>query len=158
MSNNKWMDKEDVVYTYDGILLSQKLLEWRFGSLHQVGWHHQFNQRTWVWADSRRWWRTGEPGMLQSMRSQRMGHNRATELNWTGLNRWKWKWKSLCPVQLPIDYIVHGIIKARILEWVAIPFYKVSCQPRDWTLVSCIAGRFFTMRATWEAWSPKGSK
>ena len=31
----------------------------------------------------------------------------------------------------PIDYTVHGILQARILEWVAIPFSRVSSQPRD---------------------------
>ena len=39
---------------------------------------------------------------------------------------------------------VHGILQARILEWVAIPFSRGSSQPRDWTQVFCIAGRFFT--------------
>ena len=42
---------------------------------------------------------------------------------------------------------VHGILQARILEWVAIPFSRGSSQPRDQTyisFVSCIAGRFFT--------------
>ena len=39
---------------------------------------------------------------------------------------------------------VHGILQARILEWVAIPFFRVSSQPRDQTQVSHIAGRFFT--------------
>ena len=38
---------------------------------------------TWVWASSRSWWWTGKPGMLQSMASQRVGHDWATELNWT---------------------------------------------------------------------------
>ena len=46
---------------------------------------------------------------------------------------------------------VHGILQARILEWVAIPFSKGSSQPRDQTQVSCIAGRFFTSWATREA-------
>ena len=41
---------------------------------------------------------------------------------------------------------VHGILQARILEWVAIPFSGGSSWPRDWTQVSCIAGLFFT---TW---------
>ena len=41
---------------------------------------------------------------------------------------------------------VHGILQARILEWVAIPFFRGSSQPRDRTRVSCIAGRFFTTR------------
>ena len=44
----------------------------------------------------------------------------------------------------PVDYTVHGILQARILEWVAFPFSKGSSQPRDQTQVSCIAGRFFT--------------
>ena len=46
---------------------------------------------------------------------------------------------------------VHGIIQARILEWVAIPFSRGSSWPRDQTWVSCIAGRFFTIWATREA-------
>ena len=46
---------------------------------------------------------------------------------------------------------VHGVLQARTLEWVAIPFFRGSSQPRDQTLVSCIAGRFFTIWATREA-------
>ena len=46
---------------------------------------------------------------------------------------------------------VHGILQARILELVAFPFSRGSSWPRDWTLVSCIAGRFFTTWATREA-------
>ena len=38
---------------------------------------------------------------------------------------------------------VHEILQARILEWVAIPFYQGPSRPRDRTWVSCIAGRFF---------------
>ena len=37
---------------------------------------------------------------------------------------------------------VHGILQARIQEWVAIPFFRGCSWPRDGTLVSCIAGRF----------------
>ena len=39
---------------------------------------------------------------------------------------------------------VHGIFQARILEWVAISFSTASSLARDWTRVSCLAGRFFT--------------
>ena len=46
---------------------------------------------------------------------------------------------------------VHGIFQARVLEWVAVPFSRGSSQPRDWTQVSRIAGRFFTVWATREA-------
>ena len=62
-----------------------------------------------------------------------------------------------CPVLCnPMDYsspgsFVHGILQARILEWVAILFSRASSQPRDWTQVSCIAGRFFTIWVTTEA-------
>ena len=50
----------------------------------------------------------------------------------------------------PTDYsppgsFVHGISQARILEWVAISFSRRSSWPRDWTWVSCIADRLFTI-------------
>ena len=51
----------------------------------------------------------------------------------------------------PMDYTVHRILQARILEWVALPFSRGSSQPRDQTQVSHIAGRFFTNWATREA-------
>ena len=44
----------------------------------------------------------------------------------------------------PMDYTIHGIHQARILAWVAVPFSRRSSQPRDWTQVSLIAGRFLT--------------
>ena len=44
-----------------------------------VGWHHQLNQWTWVCANTGKWSRTGKPGVLQSMGSQRVGHGWATE-------------------------------------------------------------------------------
>ena len=63
----------------------------------------------------------------------------------------------LCPPTLcnPMDwrlsgYSVQGILQARILEWVAIPFSRGSSWLRDWTWVSCIADRFFTIWATQE--------
>ena len=46
---------------------------------------------------------------------------------------------------------VHGIFQARVLEWVAFSFSRGSSQPRDWTQVSHIAGRCFTVWATREA-------
>ena len=51
--------------------------------------------------------------------------------------------------------VVHGILQARILGWVAFPFSRGSSQPRDQTQVSHIADRFFTSWATREAlWMP----
>ena len=45
------------------------------------GWMASPTQWTWVWVNSGSWWWTGRPGVLQSMGSQRVGHNRATVLN-----------------------------------------------------------------------------
>ena len=56
--------------------------------------------------------------------------------------------RTLCDL---MDYIVHEILQARILEWVAFPFSRGSSQPRDQAQVSHIAGRFFTSWATREA-------
>ena len=64
---------------------------------------------------------------------------------------------------------VHGILQARILEWVAISSFRGSSQPRGQTKVSCIAGRFFTVYMRHEilqnytnedgqSWSKLGSK
>ena len=46
------------------------------------GWMASPTRCTWVWASSGSWWRTVRPGVLQSMGSQRVGHDWATELNW----------------------------------------------------------------------------
>ena len=56
----------------------------------QDGWMVSLTQRTWVWASSGRWWRTGKPGVLQSMGSQRVEHNWVTEqqCSWVGERRW----------------------------------------------------------------------
>ena len=54
-------------------------------------------------------------------------------------------WTVAC--QAPLSM---GILQARILEWVAIPFSRGFSQPRDWTQVSWIADRFFTVWATRE--------
>ena len=50
----------------------------------------------------------------------------------------------IVPFYSPFPALVDGILQARILVWVAVPFSRGSSQPRDWTQVSHIAGRFFT--------------
>ena len=87
----------------EGMMLKLKLqyfghLMWRTDSLEKTlmwerlkagegddrgwdGWMASLTQWTWVWVDSGNWWRTGRPGMLQSMGSQRVGHDWETELN-----------------------------------------------------------------------------
>ena len=72
--------------------------------------------------------------------------------------KWKVKVKvsqsspTLCD---PMDYTVHGILQARILEWVAFPFSRGSSQPKDQTQVFLIAGGFFTNWAIREAIFPQ---
>ena len=56
----------------------------------------------------------------------------------------------------PMDYTVHGILQARILEWVAFPFSRRSSHTRDRTQVSHIAGRFFISWATREVLASTG--
>ena len=72
----------------------------------------------------------------------------------------KWKGKSLSCIRLFVTpwttSTVHGILLAKILQWVAFPLSRVSSQPKDWTQVSRITGRFFTTwatRETQEYWS-----
>ena len=61
------------------------------------------------------------------------------------------KLKSIESVMPSSLLILCGILQARILEWVAIPFCRASSQLRDWTQVSHIASEFFTSWATREA-------
>ena len=113
------------------------------------GWIASLTRWTGVWANARSRWRIGKSGMVQSMESQRVGHDWVTELNSevkvTQLH------PTLCdPMNLP-GSSVHGILKARMLEWFAIPFSRGSFQSRDQTHVSHIAGRFFTSWSTRES-------
>ena len=69
----------------------------------------------------------------------------------------KMKVKSLSRFVTPVDCslpdsTIHGIFQVRILEWDAISFSRGSSQPRDWTQVSCIANRRFTVWVTSEAY------
>ena len=93
-------------YSLKGLMLKPKL--WSFGHLMQRtdslektlmlgkikgrgdgddggwgGWTASPTQWTWIWVSSGSWWWTGRPGLLQSMGSQRVGHDWVTEVNWT---------------------------------------------------------------------------
>ena len=66
---------------------------------------------------------------------------------------WSWKMKVLVALCNPVDYSppgssFHGILQARILEWVAMPFSRGSSWSRDRIWDSCIASRFFTIWAS----------
>ena len=118
-------------------------------------WMASLSQWTWVWVNSRSWWWTEKPGVLQSMGSQRVGHDWATELNWIGRpmehNKSPEKWpfhtelidydKNHPTVQLACPGLFskqHWVTWIFVLEWVTIPFSRGSSQSRDWTRVSCI--------------------
>ena len=96
-------------YSLEGLMLKLKLqylghLIWRTDSLEKTlmqrriaGRRRRWQQsmrwldasltrRTWVWVSSGSWWWTGMPSRLQSMRSQRVGHNWATELKYLAIS------------------------------------------------------------------------
>ena len=126
------------------------------------GWMASLTQWTWVWVNSgslvmdRESWRAAVHGVTKSQ----IRLSDLTELLWVPqpenrfLRFWGPKVKVLvaqsCPSLCdPMDYSlpgssVPGILQARILEWVAIPFSRGSSWPRDWNWVPCIAVRFFT--------------
>ena len=91
-SRDAW-NKDEVALNWDLGYLSSILWKrpWCWESLkagregdYKVwdGWMVSLTQWTWFWASSGCRWRTGKPGMLLSMRFQRVGHNWVTELNW----------------------------------------------------------------------------
>ena len=108
-SNQSILKEISPEYALEGLMLKLKLqyfghLMWRTDSLEKTlmlgktegrrrrgrqrmrwlwdGWMASPTWWTWVSASSRGWWWTGKPGVLQSMGSQRAGHDWATELNW----------------------------------------------------------------------------
>ena len=80
---------------------------------------------------------------------------------WTSVFKWlKWRevkvaqpCQNLCNPRdcVPPGSSVHGIFQARILDWVAISFFRGSSQSRDWSWVSCIGGRVSAIWVTGEA-------
>ena len=104
-SNQPILKEISPVCSLEGLMLKLKLqyfghLMWRAASLEKTlmlgeiegrrrgqqrwdGWLASPTQWIWVWVDSESWWRTGRPGILRFMGLQRVGHNWATDLNWT---------------------------------------------------------------------------
>ena len=91
---------------------------------------------------------TEEPGRLQSIGSQRVGHDWRDSAH--GMHIYIYGilvvyslshvWLSCNTMNYsPPGSSSHGISQARILEWVAISYYKRSSQPRGWTHVSCVS-------------------
>ena len=97
---------------------------------------------------------TEEPGRLQSRGSQRVGHDWAISHGHTVVvYLLSCVWLCCDPIDYsPLFSSVHGILQARILEWVAMPSSRGSSQPRDQIRVSSFGRRILYHRATWEAW------
>ena len=76
-------------YLFEKTLMLGKT-EGRRRGQQRIRWLDGITEQTWVWVNSGSWWWTGRPGMLQSMWSQRVGHNWATEPNWRQhlMQRW----------------------------------------------------------------------
>ena len=101
ISNQSILKEINPEYSLEGLMLKLKrqyfghLMWWAY-SLEKTlmlgmiegrgrrGWQRMrwLDGISWVWAKSGSWWWTGKPSVLQSMGSQRVGHNWATELNW----------------------------------------------------------------------------
>ena len=89
------------------------------------------------------------PAYLTYMKSEMPGW-----MNYKLESRLKVKVAQSCPTLCdPMDYTVHGILQARIMKWVTLPFSRGSSQPKDRTQVSHIPGGFFTSWTTREAQS-----
>ena len=73
------------------------------------GWMASPTWWMWVWVNSGSWWWTGRPGVLWFMGSQRVGHNWATELNWTELSWWKlyYAFNHFCGYSLNFSHFFH---------------------------------------------------
>ena len=79
------------------------------------GWMASPTQWTWVWVNSRSWWWTGRPGVLRFMGLQRVGHDWATELNWTELNDYPTKQLILLEVILFLKLSINDYITTMYL-------------------------------------------
>ena len=103
-SNQSILKEISPEYSLEGLMMKLKLqyfghLIWRADSFEKTlmlgktggeaadrgwdGWMASPTRWTWVWVNSGSWWWTGRPGVLLSMRSQRVRHDWATVLNWT---------------------------------------------------------------------------
>ena len=129
--------------------------------VRSLGWEDPLEKGTAIHSGILAWWIpwTEKPGGLQSMGSQRAGHDWASEyynvVIYAHLTDWDTKVKvkvpQSCPTLCdPMCCIVHGI-QARTPELVDFPFSRGSSQPRDQTQVSHTADGFFTIWATREA-------
>ena len=105
------------------------------------GWMASLTRWRWVWVNSGSWWWTGRPGVLQSIVSQRVGHNWVTELNWTELlyvrNSFEF---STCINSLLTAALWGGFCSVPVLHLTEAEVEKLTWQfafYRDW-MVDCV--------------------
>ena len=124
--------------------LSVALHTWkwpRFSSETNRLWHRLHPLRRWEWPVCSSMWQSGE----------------MSQTRWYLQKKVKVLVTQSCLTLCdsvdcsPPGSSVSGILQARIREWIALHFSRGSSPPRDWTWVSCIAGRSFTIWATREA-------
>ena len=115
----------------------------RRGDQEWDGWMASPTWWTRVWASSRSWWWTGRPGLLQSMGSERVGHDWVTELNWTSLEdcvRWAegggrgrpWFWD--CEGD---NRVSSPESRRSVLVYPEIPFFMRNSKILEGRLLSC---------------------
>ena len=101
------------------------------------GWMASLPPWTWVWVNSGSWWWTGRPGMLRFMGSQRVGHNWATELDWTNST-----FKNLYThIQAPLVAQIVKNLPALRETWVQSLGREKSPEKRTATYSSIVAWR-----------------
>ena len=72
------------------------------------GWMASLTRWTWVWVNSGSWWRTGRPGVLRFMGSQRVGHDWATDLIWPEYEVFKYLFR---------DFPGGPVVKNQCFQW-----------------------------------------
>ena len=119
------------------------------------GWMASLIQWTWVWVNSGSWWWTGRPGVLPSMKSQRVGHDWVTELNWSHFSCF-YLFAALptvtCQASLSIRF-------SKQEHWSGLPFPFPGDLPDPGIelaslLSPALVGGFFTSSVTWAAPPP----
>ena len=100
------------------------------------GWMASLTRWTWVWGNPGSWWWTGRPGVLRFTGSQRVGHDWATELNWTELGGCKLWWFVYDEAVSHICVWLHQalVVSCRIVDlscgmWYLIPWPRVKPGP-----------------------------
>ena len=111
--------------SFEKTLMLGKIEGRRRRGQQRMGWLDGITARwTWVWVDSGSWWWTGRPGVLWFTGSQRVGHDWATELNWTyTLAPLQFSFKTTPSMIQPICELDHASILLRTIQWFLFYFW-----------------------------------